>query len=164
MGRNRQIGGLIEGQFGQGLVEVGLRGGRHAVAVLTEEDLVHVEFEDAFLVERVLDPRGEDDLLDLALGASVRRQKEVLHHLLRDGRRTAQTPALCRIDRRLDDPDRIVARVQIEILVLGGNERLLDQRRDLLCRGEKTPFAGEFVHQSTFARIDAADRGRRVLG
>ena len=53
--------------------------------------------------------------------------------------------------------------MRIEILVLGRNESLLDQVRDLGRRGKQAPFLGEFVDDPPLGRIDAADRGGRVL-
>ena len=54
--------------------------------------------------------------------------------------------------------------MQVEILVLGRNECLFDQCRNIFGRNEQTAFTGEFVHQTAFAGIDAADRGGGVLG
>ena len=54
-------------KFAQRLVEIGLRRRRHAIGVLTKEDLVEIQLQDLFLAQRLLDPRGQDDLLDLAL-------------------------------------------------------------------------------------------------
>ena len=51
----------------------------------------------------------------------------------------------------------------VEILVLGGNERLLDQIGDGRGTHEQAPFAGEFVDQRAFAGINPAYGGRAVL-
>ena len=159
-----QIGGFLGGQLGQFLVEIGLRRGRHAIAVLTEIDLVHVEFEDLVLAQRLLDPGGQDQFLDLALRRSVRGQQEVLHHLLGDGRGAAERTALRHGHRRRDHAHRVIALVDVEVLVLGRDEGFLHQVGDLGRRHEQTAFPGEFVDQLAFRRIDPADRRGCVLG
>ena len=58
-------------QFRQGLVEIGLRRRRDAIGILAEENLVKVQFKNPFLVQRLFQPRGQDDLLDLALDLAV---------------------------------------------------------------------------------------------
>lgn len=123
-------------QFPQGLVEIGLRRRRHAIGVLAKEDLVHVKLEDVFLAQRLLDPRGKDDFLDLALDAPVAGQQEVLHHLLGDGGRAAYVLSARphRLDHCRGDPARVVAAMAIEILVLGRDERLFHQIGNILGR------------------------------
>ena len=77
------------GQLTKGFVEIGLRCRCDAIAVLTKVNLVEIKLQDLLLAQRFLDPGGKDDLLDLARKLAVTRQKEVLHHLLGDGRCTA---------------------------------------------------------------------------
>ena len=62
---------FVRGQIGQRLVEIRLRGGGHTIGILAEEDLVHVEFEDLFFVQRFFQTSGKDDFLDLAFCAPV---------------------------------------------------------------------------------------------
>ena len=155
----------MRGQFIQCLVEIGLAGRSHAIGVLAEKDLVHVELEDLFLVQRLFEPRGEDQFLDLALCPAVARQQKVLHHLLRDGGGpTHVLPARpYRIDRSRTDAPQIIAFVLIEVLVLGRDERLFHQIGNGFRRGEKPPFLCEFVDQTALTGIDPADGRRGVL-
>ena len=46
---------------------------------------VHVEFENFFLGEILLEPDGQDHFLNLAAQGLVRGQEQVLGHLLGDG-------------------------------------------------------------------------------
>ena len=153
--QRREIGGLGEGELVERLAEVDLRRGGHAIGVLAEEDLVEIELEDLVLAQRVLEPGGEDDLLDLALAGAVAGQQEVLHHLLGDRRGAAQAAAVhARIVDRGDDAARVEAVVLVEVLVLGRDEGLLHQVGDLVDRGEDPPLAGELVHEDALARVD----------
>ena len=156
---------LVWGEFPQCLVEISLRRGGHTVGVLAQEDLVQIKFKDLFLGQRFLKPCGEDDFLDLAFGPTVAGQKKVLHHLLRDGRCTAHILAPCahRIYSRCPDAAQVIAFVSIEVLVLGRDEGLFDQRRDRIGRREQAAFLGEFVNQPPLPRINPANRRRRVL-
>ena len=166
LGQRGEEGGLMRGELAQGLVEIGLGGGGDAIGVLAEEDLVHVQFENALLVERFLEPGGKDDLFDLALDPAVAGEQEVLHHLLGDGRGAAHVLAarLHRLDTGGDDAARVIAGVVVEILVLGRDEGLFDQVGDLFGGGEKPAFLGELIDHPAFTGIDPADCRRLVLG
>ena len=158
-----EVGGLGQRQLLERLGEVGLRRGGDAVGVLAEEDLVEVELEDLVLGERVLEPGGEDDLLDLALAGAVAGQEEVLHHLLGDRRGAAQPLAGGGgVVERGDDAARVEAVVVVEVLVLGGDEGLPDAFGDLVDGREDAPLAGELVHELALAGVDAAERRRLV--
>src|ERR1700730_13017927 len=58
---------------------------------------------------------------------------------------------------------RIYARVAIEILVLGGDKRLLDEGWDGGARKIKTPLAGIFGDQRSVARMDPRHHRRFVI-
>ena len=81
-----EIGGLSQAQLVHGLVEVAQRGRGDAVVAHAEIDLVEIELEDAVLAEGLLDPEGEQDLLDLAAVGLLARQQQVLGDLLGDRR------------------------------------------------------------------------------
>ena len=85
---------------------------------------------------------------------------------MRDGGRAAhRLPARLEcLDCGRGDTARIIATVGVEILVLGGNECLLDEIRNILSRGIKAPFTAEFVDDAPLAGKDAADGGRGVIG
>jgi hypothetical protein len=160
-----EIGRLFQRQVLERRVEIGLRGGGHAIGVLAEENLVEVEFENAFLRQRSLDPGGEDDLAHLAFDGPAAVEKEVLHHLLGDRGGAAHRLAagLHRLHEGGGDGAGVVALVFPEIPVLGRDEGIGDHVGNFLRRDEETAFGGEFVHHDALARIDPADRRRGVV-
>ena len=167
LGQRRQIRRFRRSQIFQAFREIRLSGSGDAVGILAEKDLVQIEFEDLFLVQRVLEPRRQDQLLDLALRGPLVRQQEVLHHLLRDRRRAAQAPPLQRLHRGLCHADGVVPLVGVEILVLGADERVLHESRDFVDGRVDSPLAREFVYDVALDRIDARNRrgfvGRKLL-
>ncbi len=162
--QRREIRGLGQRELLQRLGEVGLRRRRDAVGVLAQEDLVEIELQDRALRQRVLQPGGEDDLLDLALARAVAGQQEVLHHLLGDRRGAAQPPAVHRrVVERRHDAARVEAVVLVEVLVLGRDEGILHPVGDLVDRREDPSLAGELVHEPALSGIDPAERRRLVV-
>ncbi len=73
-----------DGEFAHGLVEIGQRSAGNAVRPQAKENFVEIKFEDAILGISLLDTHGQDGFLDLAIIGLLRRQKEILSHLLRD--------------------------------------------------------------------------------
>ena len=165
LGQRGEEGRLMRGQLTQRLVEIRLACRRHAIGVLAEENLVQIELKNFLFAQGLFKARSKDDLLDFTLGPAVARQKEVLHHLLGDRRGPAHVaPArFDRIHRRRTDAAQVIALMGVEVLVLCRDEGLFHQIRDGIGRGEKTAFLGEFVDQTALARVNPADRWRRVL-
>ena len=155
----------MRGQFRQGFVEIGLAGRRHTIGILTEENLIHVEFENFLFAQRLFDPRGKDDFLDLAFGPTAAIQQEILHHLLGNRRGTAHvfTPRAHRPHRRRRDLARVITVVGIKILVLSRDKRLFHQIGNRICRGKQPPLFGEFINDTALPGINPADRGRGIL-
>ena len=60
-------------------------------------------------------------------------------------------------------PRGVVARMLVEVLVLGRDEGLFHHVRDLVRGREEAPLLRELVDDPALGRIDSADRGRRVL-
>ena len=151
----------------QRLVEIGLRRRRDAVRTEPEVDLVEVEFEDAVLAEGLFDPDRQDRLLDLAGERHLVVQQHVLGDLLGDrggADRPPPLPGMRQVERRrADDRQRVDAGMGVEILVLGGDEGLLDDRRDGADRHEDAPFGGQFRQQAGIAGIDPAHDRRLVV-
>ena len=117
-------------------------------------------------IQGLFDPRGKDDLFDLALNVAVRREQEVLHHLLRDRRSPAHiAPTRAhRLNHRRRYSPWVIARMVVKILILRRDKRLFHKVRNFFCAGKKTPFAGEFIHQDALTGINPADRRRRIGG
>ncbi len=168
LGQRGEEGGFRQGDLVERLVEVGLRRGGHAVGLQAEIDLVQVELEDALLGQRLLDPDGEHRLLHLALqGALVGAEQHVAGDLLGDGGgadRAAVPAHLHQVgDGRAGDGAGVDALVGPEILVLGGDEGLLDHVRNGGERHEDAPLLRQLGDQAVIAGIDPAHHRRLVL-
>ncbi len=168
LGQRGQEGGLRQGDLVQRLVEVGLRRRGHAVGLHAEVDLVQVQLEDAVLGQRLLHPDGEHGLLDLALhGALVAAQQHVARDLLGDGGGADRAAAAAHLHQVGEGGarhrTRIDALVGPEVLVLGGDEGLLDHVRDGGERHEDAPLLCQLGDQARVAGVDAAHHRRLVL-
>jgi hypothetical protein len=132
------------------LVEVAPGGGGHPVGSLAEEDLVQVKREDLVLRVAGLQPAGEDRLGDLAQEAAREEQlgvEERSGHLLGDCGAALRDLAGAHVGQhRPHDAPVIEAPVLVEAAILDADERLDEQRRDLL-GGDHLPALGGPVGQ-----------------
>ena len=71
--------------------------------------------------------------------------------------------ALHQHDSGADDAFRVDAAVRIEILVFGGDERLLDQRRNCGGRQIEAPLARVFGQQAAVGGVDARHHRRLIV-
>ena len=160
--------GFLDGQFFQVLAEIGQTRRRHAIGAPAEKNLVEIKLEDAILGEILLDPVGEDRLLDLALIGALARQKEVLHHLLGDARGAAKPNVLAlklaqrELRDRLGDGEGVDAGMGVEVLVFGADDRVLHQIRNFFNRGEQAALARIFGDDIAIGGIGPA-HGRRFV-
>ena len=92
-GQGGEEGHLADGQFIQCLVEIGLRGGGHAIGLGAHEDLVEIDLEDAFFAEGAFQAQGQKCLARFAQHRAVAADQHVLGHLLGDGGRALHAPA-----------------------------------------------------------------------
>lgn len=123
--------GLRQGELPHRLPEIALRRHLDAVGAAAEIDAVEIEPENLRLREDPLQPRRDDHLADLALVGDVVADREVLDHLLGDGRTTRRTSRRSEIgDEGADHAALVDAVMGLEALVLGGDEGLLHQRRN----------------------------------
>ena len=129
-----------------------------AVARVAEVDLVHVQRHDLLLAQRLLDPAREDDLLDLALERALRREQERLDDLLRDRRRAflGVTGAQVR-DERAHHADVVDAAVGPELVVLGRDERVDHDRRNLVVRNERAALVKQLADAAIVGVEDRDD-------
>ena len=148
------------------LAIIGNRGRRHPERTLTQIDLVQVELQNAFLLQGAPNSNGKNPLANLPDQRGFARQQHVLRHLLRNGRRTLQaTPRDIVADianHGLENPDRIHTGMHVEVLVLGADERLLDQFRDFLDRREDPVFLCEHRHCRAVGRMNPSEYARFV--
>ena len=119
------------------------------------------------LEKALLDPQGQDHLLELALVGQLVAHEEVLGDLLRDGGGPLGPPIAVQTlevaERRPGDPDNVDPRMVVEILVLGRDERLLDPIGDGLGRDEDPVLPRILGQQAAIAGMDAGG-GRRLVG
>src|SRR5690606_2745349 len=133
----------------------------HAVAPVTEVDLVQVQVEDLVLAEVALQSTGEDRLLDLPAVGALGGEQEGLDHLLRDGGRALAGLARGEVlEEGPDDPDVIEPLVFVELRVLCGEDGALENLRDLPRRDDGPPLLEELADQRAVGGEDL----RRTLG
>ena len=133
----RQHGALGKGEILGGLAEIAARGHLHAPGAAAEISRIEVEFEDLVFAQRGFEPRGHDHFADLAFVGHVLADQEVLHDLLRDGGAALRPARVGEIaDEGADDAALVDTVMLEETPVLGGDERLLHQVRNL---GERDP-------------------------
>ena len=96
--------------------------------------------------QRLLEPPREDDLLDLALERPLGREQEGLHDLLRDRRRAFLLAAGAEVREERAHHARVVdAAVGPELGVLGRDERVDHDRRDLVVGDERAALGAELA-------------------
>ena len=124
--QNGKEGGLVQFEIAHILVEIGTRRGLDAEALPAERNLVEIELEDLLLGQRVLDPAGQDHLLQLARDRIFVADQDVLGHLLRDRRSTLRALAGAHLGNVVDHRARkariVDAAMRPECLVLRREE------------------------------------------
>ncbi len=154
-----QQGGFAHRELGRGLVEIALRGGLDPVGAGAEIDPVEIEREDLLLGELRLQPKGQHQLLGLAVHVLGRRQEEVTRQLLGDGRAAAKRAVVGQVvGFRADDAPGVEAEVVVELPVLDGHEgaRHIGGQGVEVHRGRVLAAA----HRDQGARtVQVADRG-----
>ena len=128
----RQHGGLGQRDVPHRLAEIELRGGLDAIVAAAEVGAVEIELQDFLLRQPRFEPQGEEGLMHLAADGALRRQEQVLGHLLGEGRAALHHVVRTRI---LDDgaqrADHVDAEMVEEARILGGQHRLDHLRRNV---------------------------------
>ena len=91
LGQHGEEGGLREGQFAEGFVEVVHCRRRDPVRGVSQVDLIQVQLEDRLLAQGALESDRQYPLLDLARDRHLVAEQEVLGDLLGDGRTPDRT-------------------------------------------------------------------------
>src|ERR1700722_13499978 len=160
-----EIRRLGDRQLVDRLVEIYQRRRGNPVSPEAKRDLVEIQFEYLVLRISALETYRQQGFLDLAGEGHLVGQKKVLGDLLGDGRSALRPPArpeVLRIQKRCARHSRISdAAMFVEILVLGGQERIDDQLRNRLYRQIQPPFPGVFRKQRPVRRLHP--RGHRRL-
>ena len=115
------------------LAEIGVRGHLHAARALAEVDNVEIPLHDLFLGVFLFEIESAEDLHELSLHGDVVFRSDVFDELLRD-RRAAEVVfhAEEHVDERARRAVPVHALVVIEALVLDGDRRLFEIRRQLV--------------------------------
>ncbi len=176
-------GGLGQGDVFRAMAEIFLRRRFDAIGAGAEIDAVEVELENLVFRIFVLQPDGEDRLLDFARERALLRQEQVLGELLGQRRAALHRPARCVARQRPHNAEGIDAPMRIETAVLDRDERLRQIRRqisdahrraaDVAAVGEQRPVIGqngdigralrhgELIDRRQFRRIKGDDARRR---
>ena len=143
-GQAGQHGCLGHRHHRQRLAEVDLRGRSEAVGALAQENLVHVDLQNLVLAEQALDLQRQQYLVNLAGEGLLGRQVEVARHLHGDGRRALAARVAQVLQRGPHDAFVVDAPVLIEAGVLGRQDSVFHDLRNLRNGREITPLFAEF--------------------
>jgi hypothetical protein len=148
--------GLGHIELVESLAEERLRGGRDTVGALAKEDDVQIEPEDLLLGELMLHAVGDEGLLQLAAVGLVEIEEHVAGGLHGDGAGALGLVAGEEIDQHGAHHAEVVDAVVLEeALVLGGDERLLDEIGNLVVGDRDAPLLTDLRDESAAARVDA---------
>jgi hypothetical protein len=152
---------LPEIELGDVLVEVFARGRLHAEGAVTEEDVVQVERQDLALRIGRLEAAREDQLLDLARPAALRRG-ERLGHLLRDGRAALLDAAGAQVGGdRAHQAAQVEAAVREEAAIFCRQEGVDQRRRHVIERHDLAALGRQLGEQRAVLRPQRGHAGRR---
>ncbi len=126
-----QVGALLDRELVDVLAVVRAGGGLDAVGVAPVEAGVQIPGEDLVLVLLAVDLEGDDQFLHLAGDGLLLAQVIVLHVLLGDGRTTLLAAPHQGVEDAAGGALDVDAVVVVEVLVLDGDEGVLDVHRDL---------------------------------
>ena len=124
---------------------------------MAEVHLVAVDREDLLLGVALLDLDREDDLADLALERLLVGQAELIlevaRQLLRERARALRAAPLDDVgDRGDEDAPDVDAEVPVELGVLGRDDRLAQQRVDVVVADDDAALGGELADHLAVAR------------
>ena len=163
-GRPASIAASEIGELADVLAEVGARGLADALGAAAEVDLVQVEREDLVLGQLLLEPPGEDHLLQLAVEAALGREQQALHRLLRDG--AAALHDLARLDvgpGGAHDRAQVDAAVLEERVVLAGDEGEDHVLGQLVEAHQPAALLEELADRTAVAVVDRRGERRPVV-
>ena len=156
---------LVERQLLVALVEVQPRRGLDAVGAVSEVHLVAVDGEDFLLRVALLDLDREDGLADFPLERLLFGQAELVFQiageLLCQRAGSLRAPPLHDIGQRRDrDPPDVHPEMAVEFRVFGRDDRLPQQRVDVVVADDDAPLRRELANQLSAGGIDPGDRAR----
>ena len=152
-GEHRRLGDV---QVADGFPEVGVGGYREAVGAPPEEDLVDVDLENLVFREILLDLEGEEYFVKLARDGFLSGEEEVPCNLHSDRGCSLAFAAGGEVGAGgPQDAQEVHARVLVEAVVLGGEDRLLEHRGHVLDADEGAPLLAVLPDQGPVGRVDA---------
>ena len=155
---------FLEGEILGRLAEVEARGRLHPVDAVPEVHLIAVEGEDLVLRVALLDLDGENRFLDLPLPRFLVGEEQLAGELLGERAGAGGHPSFDDVlDERDDDARDAEAEVLLEGGVLGGEDRLLQLRRDRFIRDDLAPLNRELADDLAAGAVDARDGARRIV-
>ena len=167
LGQAGQIGHLRQVELVHRLAEVVVGRRPHAERAIAQPDLVQIELENPGLGQGLLDPAGEDGLLDLAAEAVLPRQQDVLGHLLGDGGAALQLAPAQDVEgipaHGPGQAGQVDAPVLEELAVLRRQEGADQQGRYLVIGGEDAPLLADLADQGAVPGIDPGGGGRAIV-
>ena len=137
------------------LVEIDLGRGAYAVGALAQEDAVEVLGEDLFLGEFALDSQCEEDFLELAAQRPLGGEDRIARELHRDRAAALADAAGRHVGReRTHQALPVHAGMMEEPVVLGREERVHDDLRDLFALYRDAALLADLCDQLAVARVD----------
>ncbi len=157
-------GGLFEAQVLRRFAEVQMSGRLHAIRTMAEVHLVAVHREDLFLRVPLLDLNRENRFLDLSRPPLLVLEEQLARQLLRQRAGARGLAALHQVlHGGEDDVGDAEAEVLEERIVLGGEDRVPEGRRNVLVPDDDAPLDREFANDVPARAVDARDRARGVV-
>ena len=158
---------FLERQLLVRLVEVEAGRGLDAVGPVPHVHLIAVDREDLALRIPLLDLDREHDLANLALEELLLGEAElveVARHLLRQRAGALIAPALDDVDERGDeDPKDVHADVALELGILGRDDRLTQDRVDVVVADDDPALGGELADHLALGGVETRDGAGRVV-
>ena len=152
---------FLQGEVGDALAEIEIRRRLHSVDSMVEVELVAVQLQDLFFGVLFFDLQGEVHLFELPADGLLGIEEQEAGQLLGDGasalglaKQTARPDVLFE---RPQDSQEVHAAMVIKTGVLGGDDGLFQNIRNLV-RGDFNPsFDGEIPDGLALVRIDRGD-------
>ena len=159
---------FLERELLVGLVEVQPRRRLDTVRTVAEIHLIAVDREDFLFRVALLDLDRQNRFFDLPLDRFFVAETELIPQvpgeLLRQSARPLRCAALNDVgDGRDEDAPDVDPEMALELGILGGNNRVAQQRIDVVVADDDAPLSGELADDRTVGGVDARDRARRVI-
>ena len=159
LGKSRQQRRFLELQSLGWLAEIKFRRGLVSISPMPQKYLISVERKDLRLGETALDLDGEQRLLYLAIERTVGRKKQIAGEL--HGERGCSLNLPARFDVTVggacDAPD-VDARMPVEIFVFDRDQRVAENLRIILVRGNDAALQCERADDSSLPIVEFRDR------